>query len=66
VIHASLARGGVGLAPDLTVDVHVDGAASRATLTDFTFTEISPRLDTYDLELKASGGNCGGATAVEA
>jgi hypothetical protein len=54
------------LAPDLTVDVDVDGAASRATLTDFTFTEISPWLDTYDLELKASGGNCGGATAVEA
>jgi len=58
----------LGLAPDLPVDVLVNG--ELCALTDFSFTDVSPRLElpagTYDLEVKVSDGECGGQTAVSA
>jgi hypothetical protein len=58
----------LGLDPDLPVDVLVNG--ELCALTDFRFGDVSDRLElpegTYDLEVKSSDGDCGGATAISA
>jgi hypothetical protein len=58
----------LGLDPELPVDVLVNG--ELCALTDFRFGDVSDRLElpegTYDLEVKLSDGDCGGATAISA